>query len=132
MRRYTLINEAVRQRAIEAVRAAAIGSVVMVRDGDAKQRTNPQNNLYWEWIDRIRLHVGDSTGQWYSKDQMHEYFKAKFQPTDEVSINGESRFVTKSTTKNDVKEMSEYMDKVSSYCASSLCLYLPSPEFPNA
>lgn len=71
MLRFTLIDEARRQRAIEAVRAAAIGSVVMVRDGDA--RSPDQNAALWAKLTDIAQQV-----EWYGRKLSPETWKTMF------------------------------------------------------
>jgi len=123
-----IIGEAQRQRAMEILRGLPLEPVCEVTFREAKsKRSLAQNSIYWKWVDCIRLHVMDSTGQAYSADQMHEWFKAKFLPTSTVEIAGEVQRCRLSTTVLNTAEMSEYMDKIDRFCVSNLGLYLPQP-----
>lgn len=68
MRRYTLINEAVRARAVAEVAMSPIGSVVMVRDGDG--RNLEQNAKLWAVLGDISAQV-----EWYGKKLTAENWK---------------------------------------------------------
>jgi hypothetical protein len=123
-----IINEATRSRAIEAIRSLSFDEPheMTIRPKKSK-RSHQANALYWVWIDRIRLHVMDSTGQAYSADAMHEWLKAKFLPTITVEVNGEVHRCRLSTASLKVDEMSEYMESIDRFCVQSLGLYLPTP-----
>jgi hypothetical protein len=121
---FHLVHETARARAIEAVRNAAEGSEVVIRPKKSK-RSQQANSLYWVWLDRIRLYVADSTGQFYSAEALHEWFKEKFLPLETVEIAGEVKHCRRTTTKLTVAEMAEYMEHVDRFCIESLHLYLP-------
>jgi hypothetical protein len=124
----TLINEQVRRRALDILATLPLEprQEIIIRPAKSKRSLN-QNSTYWGWIDAIRLHIMDSTGQAYSKDEVHDFLRAKFLPTRVVEIGGETKASVESTTKLSVKDMSEYMDKIDHYCVQSLGLYLPLP-----
>jgi hypothetical protein len=122
----TLISDAVRDRALSVVRSLPLGHEIVIRPAKSK-RSNQANALYWRWIDVIRLHVLDSTGQAYGADALHEWLKGKFLPTVTVEIGGEVQRCRLSTAKLNTKEMSEYMEKIDFYCVNNLSLYLPIP-----
>ena len=122
--RFALVNQAVRERAVNAVLSVPDGHILTIQP---PKRTNPQNNLYWKWIDIIRLHILDSTGKAFSSDEVHEFFKGKFLPSREVEIGGEVRSCKGSTAVLNTKDMAEYMDRIDNFCVESLQLYLPYP-----
>ena len=128
--KYTLVNIQVADKVQQVVAGLPITDppYVITVEQQKSRRTLSQNSLWWRWVDIIRMHIADCTGQHYSKEDMHEYFIALFQPTVEVTVAGESRFVPKRTSKNDVEEMQKFMEKVDRYCADRLHLILPVRE----
>jgi len=125
--KFTLVNADVIKRCADTIsRMEVTDPPQVVTVAPLKStRSLAQNALYFKWVDIIRMHVGDTTGQHFSKDEMHEFLAAKFQPTVTVEIAGEVRSVRKSTARNDVEEMREYMEKVDRYSADRLHLILP-------
>lgn len=127
-----LATEHHRQRAIDAIRALPLIPTQSVEVKPHKStRSTAQNSLYWKWLDIIRLHVADSTGETYSAEELHEWFKKKFLPARMVEIAGEVVPVTRTTTKLDTAKMAEYMEKVDRYCVTALHLFLPQPGGPE-
>ena len=124
---FRLVHQHARERAVAAVASPPDGYEVSISP-PRKKRTLQANALYWKWIDQIRLHVIDTTGQSYSADAMHEWFKSKFLPTEVVEVNGEPIRCRLSTAKLSTKEMSDYMDMIDKYCANNLHLLLIRPE----
>lgn len=122
--RFTLVNQTIRERAVNAVMSVPDGHIVAV---SPPTRTNSQNRLYWKWVNAIRLHILDSTGKAFSSDEVHEFFKSKFLPSREVEIGGEVRNCKGSTAALNTKDMAEYMDRIDNFCVESLQLYLPYP-----
>jgi hypothetical protein len=124
----TLINEQVRRRALDILATLPLEprQEIIIRPAKSK-RSLAQNATYWMHIDAIRLHIMDSTGQAYSKDEVHDFLRAKFLPTRPVEINGELQSSVESTTRLCVKEMSNYMEQIDRYCVQELGLYLPMP-----
>ena len=122
--RFRLANNVIRERAVQAVLSAPEHHIVIIAP---PTRTSSQNRLYWKWIDRVRLHIRDTTGQAYGADEVHEFFKGKFLPSRWVEIGGEERACKGSTAALNTKEMAEYMDRIDHFCIDSLNLYLPQP-----
>lgn len=99
---------------------------VVIKEAKSTRSVN-QNSLMWKWLDIIRLHILDSTGQAFSADEMHEWFKAKFLPSTVVEVDGDAIRCRTTTTKLNTAEMAAYLDIIDKYCADSLHLYLPQP-----
>lgn len=117
---YRVINEKVRQNAIEEIRQMPLGFEVKI--GDLK-RGNNQNALYWKWLQII----ADETG--HDKDELHEAFKRNFIGVDDgIDIFGNLYLRPKSSAKLKKREFHEYMVKVEIY-ANSLNIVLPSPDY---
>lgn len=126
--RFTIISDAVAERACAVIRSLPREKrwEVLVRE-EKSTRSLQQNALYWKWMDIIRLHVADSTGKFYSAEDLHEWFKAKMLPANPVVIDGEMQLTRRTTTSLSVKAMAEYMNMVDRYCVEHLNLYLPQP-----
>jgi hypothetical protein len=124
--RFVLAHETARQRAIAAVQNAPEGMEVIVKPHKST-RSIQQNSLYWKWLDIIRLHIADSTGRFFSAEELAEWFKAKFLPARVVEIDGESISCRRTTTKMNTAEMADYLNMIDRYCVDSLGLYLPQP-----
>lgn len=123
-----IINEQVKSRAIDAVRSLSFDDPheVVIRPKKSR-RSLDQNALHWKRLDVVRMHIADSTGQIFSAEELHEFFKAKFLDVRLVEVGGESIPCRRTTTKLNTKEMSEFMDAIDRYCIERLHLYLPQP-----
>lgn len=89
-----------------------------------KVRSLSQNNLMWAWLDEVADHVREHTGE--DKDDIHEFFKAKFCPAFVAGIAGEF-MKYRTTTKLDTAQMSRYMEDIRSWCFSTLGISLSAP-----
>ena len=117
-----------KSRAISLVDSLSLDELheVIIRPYKSK-RSLDQNNLYWSWVDKIRIHVADSTGNFFLGDEIHEWLKAKFLPVRVVEIEGVAVKCAATTTKLNTKEMSEYMEMIERFCGSEMGLFLPLP-----
>lgn len=88
-----------------------------------KQRTLPQNALYWEWLTAIGNEIG------YTKDEMHDTFREKFLPWREVEVCGVRRKILTSTSSPEFTTamMAEYMSHIDRFAAQELGIVLPTP-----
>ncbi len=125
-RKFIVQNESIRDRALAAVRELPLGMEVAIKPHKSS-RSLQQNNLYWKWLDIIRMHIADSTGKIFSAEELAEWFKAKFLPARIVEIDGEAIPCRRTTTKLNTAEMAAYLDAIDRYCIDSLGLYLPQP-----
>lgn len=125
-RKFILCNDSVRDRAIDAVRTAPEGVEINIKPHKSS-RSLQQNNLYWKWLDLIRLHVADSSGKIFSAEELAEWFKAKFLPARVVELDGEIVPYRRTTTKLNTADMAAYLDSIDRYCVECLSLYLPQP-----
>jgi hypothetical protein len=92
-----------------------------------KQRSLAQNALMWMWYHEIQKHLQVTTGEWYSDDDIHEFFKRKFLPIRVVRIGNEIKRVRPSTRKLSTMEMSDYLNSIDMYCSTELELNLTHP-----
>ncbi len=84
-------------------------------------RSNAQNRLYWSWVKLIAKEAG------YSKDEMHEIFKATFLGVYNLTFAGRSVPVAKSTSKLDVNQFTEYLKKIEE-ASEFFNVILPRPD----
>ena len=87
-------------------------------------RTVPQNSLMWMWYKCME----ESTGQ--SKDDFHDYYKAKFLQR-QIAVKGRWVTVVGSTTDLNTLQMSQYLDKVKADAATEFGINLPLPADRN-
>jgi hypothetical protein len=124
---YTIRNEHDRQQVADTLSAVdpTLGWRVTV-EKLKKVRTIPQNRLYHDWIGIIATEMGDS------HEDVHDYMRKMFLPPVIKTVGGETFEILQSTTKLEVPEMSEYMNKVEAWAGSFLGLSLPHPEDMHA
>lgn len=79
------------------------------------------NRTYWMYLGMI----GDYLG--YTKNEMHDYFKAKFLCTF-MEINGENTLTCPSTADLSTKEFCEYLEQIFHLCVEKFSLVLPDIE----
>lgn len=87
-------------------------------------RTISQNSLMWMWYKCME----ETTGQ--SKDDFHDYYKAKFLRR-QVTIGGRYVTVVGSTTDLNTIQMTNYLEKVKADAATEFGIALPLPEDKN-
>lgn len=89
---------------------------VLIEEANPK-RSLEQNNRYWAILSDIAQQVPDETGKRYSAEVWHEYMKEQFLGKDTILIDGEVKFVQKSTTTLKVMEFADYMTKCEAWGA---------------
>lgn len=93
-----------------------------------KTRTGEQNAYLWGAVyPAIRAHIEATVGQQHSADDLHEFFKSKFNISYPVVIGGEEVIVATGTHDMTTVEFGEYLDKVIDYCGAKLGLAVPPP-----
>lgn len=85
------------------------------------RRSIDQNSLYWLWLSCI----ADETGN--EKDDLHEFFKAKYLPHETRVLFGEDILITPSTTRLNTAEFTEYLERVNVFASVELGISLPMP-----
>lgn len=76
------------------------------------RRSGQQNALLWLLYHRLSEQLRPS-GQTYSADSYHTYYKTKFLGCDEIKMpNGKTIQIPRSTADLDVAEFSDYFEKV--------------------
>lgn len=87
-----------------------------------RRRSDIQHRLMWLWLGIIEADTGNT------KEDMHLYFKIKFLGTEERSVLGETITEIKSTTVLNIKEFTEYLDKIERFTAETIGIPLSHPE----
>ena len=93
-----------------------------------KGRSAAQNRLYFKWLGEIADHIEASTGERYSTDDLHEFFRDLYLPQKVIDLAGEVRKARKSSAKLTVAEFSEYLERIEHYATDSLFCRLTHPE----
>ena len=83
-----------------------------------ENRSIDQNKFYWKLLEIISAEIG------YEPDELHEFYKYKFLQKNFEDRNGNLVKGLASTTKLNVDEFNEYIEKIKRH-ASSLKITLP-------
>lgn len=100
---------------------------VIIQDHQST-RTLAQNRLCWKWNTAIRDHILESTGQYYTDEQVHYHFCEMFLPKVVEMVMGKEQVRQQTTSNLLVKPFSEYLNHIDHYCRDNLHLNLPHPE----
>ncbi len=87
-----------------------------------KNRTLPQNKLYWKWNGILGQSIGNTA------NEIHVHLMDEFLPQKFVVVNGKESPIPKSTKVLNVKEFTEYLDHIYRHAASFHGLILPVPD----
>ena len=87
-----------------------------------KTRSKAQNAYMWGVVYTM---IAAETG--HSTEEIHEYMKDKYLPKVYVSIKGEERELTKSTTALDTMFFESYLEQVRAFAATELSMTIPLP-----
>ncbi len=85
-------------------------------------RSISQNNLYWLWLTCIEQETGTF------RDELHDFFKAKFLGFEEIEVFGRIVTKVKSTTSLDTLQFTNYLDKIQVFASVELGIKLPIPQ----
>lgn len=84
-------------------------------------RSISQNSLYWLWLTCIEQETGND------RDDLHDYFKAKFLGFEDVKILDSIVTRVVSTTQKDTLQFKNYLDKIQMFASVELGIALPDP-----
>ena len=130
MKKYFILkSDAIKQRAAEFILKLSGDTVyeVIIRPHKSN-RSLQQNNLLHAWCSFISQQYAEAHGKFYPASHWKEYLKDLFLGQEVIEVNGKQIVKPVETSKLNVKDMQEFMDKVDHYCASELQIYLPTPE----
>ena len=83
------------------------GEVEVIIRKPRKNRTTPQNDFMWAYLQLVSDHTGDS------RNELHEYFKRILLPAKEIKVMGKTIKIPTSTTDLSTKEFGEYLERIS-------------------
>lgn len=84
-------------------------------------RSEQQNKYYWVCLEVIATETG------HTKEELHSAFKKMFLPRHKVEVNGKVVYLEGSTTRLNISQFMEYMERISAE-AAQLGITLPTPE----
>lgn len=93
----------------------------------SKKRSTPQNSYYWGVVIPLVQHAINDLGNEFSKEETHEFLKAKFNYKEVEITEGHYIDVPQSTTKLDTTGFNEYIEKVQRFGSEMLNIYIPDP-----
>ena len=98
------------------------GLQVTVRVEEYKSRRSSQaNRYYWTVVGLISDHTG------YEKDELHDYFKKRFNPTT-VALGEDAEVIGGSTRKLNTAQFYEYVERIRRFAVSELGVETPEPD----
>ena len=112
--KFVIHGEQELKRALHAVLNLSLqehGWIVMIRPY-SPTRSSEQNNRHWLILTQISDQFRDETGKQYSPETFHEYFKALFLGKDTIILDGQPILVSRTTTKLNTIEFSEFDLKI--------------------
>ena len=126
---FVIKDKAIRHRAVSAVSEITGEPLMQVVISEYKSgRSLAQNKMMWMWLGEIRNHLAETTGEQYTNEELHEFFKDKFLDRRPIIIKGDVRVIHGSTAQLNVSDMSEYLNRLDIYCADDLDLTLSHPD----
>lgn len=121
---YIIRDKKIRKRAVEAVAHIDNKELMCVEIKPYKEkRTALQNAYYWSIMKMIGDHIG------HEDTEVHAFFKNKFLYKEPVRVLGEYIKTETTTTNLSKKEFSEYMEKITTFCAMQLEFAVPPPTY---
>lgn len=86
------------------------------------KRSLSQNNLYWLWLTCIEQETGTH------RNFYHEYFTKKYLPKDSAIVFGRIIEIQPTTTSQDTKQFSMYLENIRIEVEAELGIMLPDPK----
>ncbi len=102
-------------------------SVVLKIDVQRKKRSNDQNEYMWKVVIPMIQEALFELGNDFSKEDVHEMLKAKFNAVEVVNRQGVSDFIPQSTTKLTTTEFMAYIARIQQWAAQFLSIVIPDP-----
>lgn len=121
--RIKVINNQQREKAFKKFREKDIKRATWIEQTEIKRkRTLDQNAGYWLWMTFLQEQTGST------KMELHDYFLDKYPIFNEVEINGKIRIIRIGTSRANIKQMSNYMNKIQIECSAEWGIELPELE----
>ena len=84
--------------------------------------------LFSTVLPAIQEYVEESTGDYYSVDNIYSFMVDKYAEHSVVTICGEPKVIRVSASKMSIKQMSEFLDKIINHAAVDMGLTIPEPK----
>jgi len=128
---FIIRSKQVRGNAVVAVQEIQAEPVMVVTIKPyRKSKTQEQLGYLWTAvIPTIRRHIEDSVGESYSDQNIYDWFVDEMAEHEVVSINGKPKITKVSASKMNVRQMSEFIDKIIMYSAENLQCVIPPPTY---
>lgn len=105
-------------RAMKRMRA---GNVIVAVQHPTTGRSAQANRYYWGVV---LAAISEHTG--YEQDELHEYFKKRFNPVSVALADGEET-VGGSTSRMDVSAFHDYVERIRRFALTELNVTIPDP-----
>lgn len=89
---------------------------VSIKNGS--KRSLNQNSTLWMWLGELSVQIKVKSGESYSTDDLHEYFKQRFCPDQEITL-GDKTIYVKSTKRLTTGEMHFYMNQIHEWAVNA-------------
>lgn len=86
------------------------------------KRSIDQNSLYWLWLTCIEQETGND------RNDLHDFFKAKFLGFESKNIMGHTVTRVISTTAKNTLEFKNYLYRIQMFASVELAIILPDPK----
>jgi len=99
----------------------------LIEIGQANKRSDQQNRYYWAVVVPMVQHGIMDLGTELTKEETHDFLKARFNYSEIASTEGELMQVPRSTTILNKAAFSEYIAKIQQFAAEFLNVVIPDP-----
>lgn len=122
---FQVTNGAVVSKGLKPLFQSLVDGRYELQITSANNRSLPQNKFYWSVVvDLIKQGLND-LGNEFSKEEVHEFLKAKFNTTELVNEDtGEIIQVPRSTATLTTIQFSEYIEKIQRFAAEWLLIWM--------
>ena len=95
-----------------------------------KSKSEEQLGYLWAGVlPSISRHIEESGGQHFSTEDIYDWMIDEYAEKHIVSINGVDKVATKSASKMNTKDMSEFIEKIIQFAAVELSFAVPLSEY---
>ena len=98
------------------------GGLEVIIQRHRSSRSLAQNRLYWSWLQVIAAETGNDV------DALHDCMRGKFLGAALVEVLGDVRAVLPTTTKLQVAQFTEYLQRIEAFAIADLGITLPHPD----
>lgn len=99
----------------------------LIEISGADKRSNPQNRYYWGLVVPLIQKGIKDLGTELTKEETHEFLKARFNVQELYKDTGEQISIPVSTTRLNKEQFSEYIEKIQRFASEFLSITIPDP-----